>query len=341
MMDLIIPVYKNKPGLYRTLMSIGTEVSDKIKVTIVDDCSKENYEDVIELFQKIFPIRVLVLEKNSGPGIARQFGLNHSKEPYVSFIDCGDTYVTPTIIKESLEIVKQNPEINMFSWQQLEENPDGTALTVLAGHNRFHGKIYRTSFIKEHEICFSEECPRANEDIGFNYACRWINQQLTRKDHIDHILEIEEPMVVWKHEGPSIVRANNYAYYFKDQNLGLALNSEHAVKIAIKNEVDMDIISETLYGAMACMHTFYLSTISKRPEFVEDALAGALYFYKNVFLKYAIIDPIKMKDAFYENLLSFLNDPGDPMRQNLLTFDYAGFLDMLQGLVNEEEKLGG
>ena len=48
-------------------------------------------------------------------------------------------------------------------------------------------------------------------------------------DNINHILEIEEPMIVWKHEGPSIVRSNNYAYYFKDQNLGLALNTEHAL----------------------------------------------------------------------------------------------------------------
>lgn len=338
MIDLIIPVYKNIPGLYRTLMSIGTEVSDKIKVTIVDDGSNESYEEVINLFQKIFPIRILALEKNCGPGIARQFGLNNAKEPYITFVDCGDTFVTPTIIKESLKVVAEHPNINMFSWQQLEEFSDGSALAVGSGHNRLHGKIYKTDFLKKYNIRFSEECPRANEDIGFNYASRWINTQLTRQDNIEHILHIEEPMIVWKEEGPSIVRANNYAYYFKEQNLGLAFNSEHAVKIALENNIDNDIISETLYSAMACMYTFYLSTISRRPEFTDDALAGALYFYKNVFLKYATINAEKMKDAFYDTLLSFLNDSGDPMRQSLLVFDYAGFLDMLQEMVNKENE---
>lgn len=339
MMDLIIPVYKNKPGLYRTLMSIGTEVSDKIKVTIVDDCSNESYEDIIELFQKIFPIRILSLNKNSGPGIARQFGLNNAKEEYISFVDCGDTFVTPTIIKESINIIKEYPEINMFSWQQLEEKPDGSALVVPAGHNRLHGKIYKTSFIKNHNISFSEICPRANEDIGFNYACRWINQQIYQIDNINHILEIEEPMIVWKHEGPSIVRSNNYAYYFKDQNLGLALNAEHALQIALKNNVENSIISKTLYEIMACMYTFYLSTKSQRPEFTDEALSGALYFYKNIFLEYADINPEKMKNAFYEVLLSFLNDPGDPMRQTLLVFDYAGFLNYLQELLEKEQSI--
>lgn len=76
MLDLIIPVYKNKAGLYRSLFSIGTETNKEVFVTIVDDCSGDTYEDVIEIFQKFFPIRVIYLEENQGPGIARQAGLN-------------------------------------------------------------------------------------------------------------------------------------------------------------------------------------------------------------------------------------------------------------------------
>ena len=35
MLDIIIPVYKNKRGLQRTLASINTNYLDRIKVTIV------------------------------------------------------------------------------------------------------------------------------------------------------------------------------------------------------------------------------------------------------------------------------------------------------------------
>lgn len=71
MLDLVIPVYKNKAGLYRSLFSIGTETYKKVFVTIVDDCSGDNYDDIVEFFQKFFPIRVIYLQKNVGPGMAR------------------------------------------------------------------------------------------------------------------------------------------------------------------------------------------------------------------------------------------------------------------------------
>ena len=45
-LDLIIPTYNNKQGLFRTLFSLG--IDSNANITIVDDCSDETYEDVIE-----------------------------------------------------------------------------------------------------------------------------------------------------------------------------------------------------------------------------------------------------------------------------------------------------
>ena len=55
MLDIIIPVYKNKRGLQRTLASINTNYLDRIKVTVVDDESHEDYSDI----KKEFPFITL------------------------------------------------------------------------------------------------------------------------------------------------------------------------------------------------------------------------------------------------------------------------------------------
>ena len=68
-MDLIIPSYKDKKGLYETLFSIGLDKD--IYVTVVDDCSGEKYDDIISWFNQFFPIQVLYMPKNGGPGAAR------------------------------------------------------------------------------------------------------------------------------------------------------------------------------------------------------------------------------------------------------------------------------
>lgn len=86
MLDLIIPVFNNKAGLYRTLLSIGMDYpQNSLYITIVDDNSNENYNDIIELFQHFYPIRILILPENHGPGYARQYGLEHTKRTLCFF----------------------------------------------------------------------------------------------------------------------------------------------------------------------------------------------------------------------------------------------------------------
>ena len=98
MLDLIIPVYNNREGLMRSLMSLGLE-TEGLYVTIVDDCSSVEYDDIIKMFIKAFPIQYFKLPVNSGPGVARQWGLDHTDHDFVAFLDCGDTYTSPLILQ--------------------------------------------------------------------------------------------------------------------------------------------------------------------------------------------------------------------------------------------------
>lgn len=321
MLDLIIPVYNNKKGLYRTLFSIGTDLDKKIKVTIIDDCSTENYEDVENFFQKFFPIRIIKLAKNQGPGNARQYGLDIASQSYISFIDCGDTFVTSTTLREMIEKVEQKSTYDFYSWEHLQEDSDNSFTVVAATHNRIHGKIYKTDFLKKHNISFNPNAARANEDIGFNIACRMISQ---------NYLEIDEPAVVWKQDGPSIVRANNNAFYYKEQNLGLAMNVKHAVDIALHNNVKTEIILKNIYEIMTSLYFFYLATEISRPEFCAEAFAGCYYFYKKCYRDCGAVNPVLMNECYFNTLISFLNEENCPIKQKALNINFVEFLQKLE-----------
>lgn len=217
MLDLIIPVFKNIPGLYRTLASIGTDFEpDSLYVTIVDDASGNNYDEVISLYKKFFPIRVVSLPTNCGPGIARQTGFYCTKEPYVAFIDCGDVFSAPHMLQKMMNTAKVNLDCVFFSWAHGEENASGETSVVSSNHNRMHGKIYKRSFLEEYDIRFSAISPKANEDIGFNMNCRMCAASYSLTHSCNALFSSEEPAVIWKWSGPSIVRANDCAFYYKD-----------------------------------------------------------------------------------------------------------------------------
>lgn len=330
MLDLIIPVYKDKKRLYSTLMSIGNYVSDLVYVTIVDDCSGEDYSDVVETFQRCFPIRVIYLKENSGPGIARQVGINNAKQEYISFMDCGDIYVEPNSLKKMLDFVKENPQYNMYCWSHADEI---TGNGVFANNNRIHAKIYKRDFLEKNNITFCAESSRANEDIGFNHACRMINYEISKNTNTQTIYNNDEIMVLWKNDDKnSLTRRNNCAFYYKEQNLGLAAAMKHAFEIVENAGVDEYIIANEVYKVMAHIYCFYLSTINRRPEFTQEALAGAVLFYKNSFKKYGHIDPELFRKNYYDTLITLLSEDDSPICDKIVHIDIIEFLNMLEKL---------
>lgn len=80
MVDIIIPAYNAHKTISKALLSICMQtIKDKINVYIIDDCSDHDYKKIINKFKDRINITQYKLDKNSGPGVARQYGLDHSK----------------------------------------------------------------------------------------------------------------------------------------------------------------------------------------------------------------------------------------------------------------------
>ena len=114
-------------------------------------------------------MHLFVLNANYGPGFAREYALIRTNEPYITFIDTGDTFVTkefPMIFST----LQNYPDFWLYSWA----HNYGNNLEKLSNetHNRLHGRIYKRSFLQKFNIGFCLAATRANEDIGFNRLCR-------------------------------------------------------------------------------------------------------------------------------------------------------------------------
>ena len=271
MLDIIIPTYKNKEGLRKTLQSINP--SSDITVTIVDDCSDMYYNDIFEEFPFI---QIYYMLKNSGPGNARQYGISMTNEPYIMFIDTGDTFIENTIPEILIDVIKNYPNLVIFSWQyKIEEKISKDT------NNRLHGRIYKRDFLNKYNIEFCPEASYTNEDIGFNRLCR-----LIVKDKKLETSTCEEPIINYNKDENSITNKNNKEFFYKQQNKGLALNSIHTIKIAEQNCISENIILEEINAIMASLYYTFLCTIYERPEFNQEAWSGAKLFYDNCFSKY-------------------------------------------------------
>lgn len=90
MISIIMPVYNSGLHLRDMLDSILSQTFKDWEMVLVDDSSTDNSLDICkEYANKDERIRV-IQQKNSGPGVARNTGINNSKGDYIYFADSDD-----------------------------------------------------------------------------------------------------------------------------------------------------------------------------------------------------------------------------------------------------------
>jgi glycosyltransferase involved in cell wall biosynthesis len=108
--SIIIPVFNRFTYTDRALQSVINQTYPDWELFVVDDCSDSPYSlpDFCEGYRD--RITLLHNEKNMGPGLSRQRGVDLSKGEYVCFLD-SDDYYDSLFLAKSLEAHGRLPEV--------------------------------------------------------------------------------------------------------------------------------------------------------------------------------------------------------------------------------------
>lgn len=88
--SVIIPVYNTEKYLRQCLDSVVNQTLKDIEIICVDDGSTDGSVDLINEYIKNDSRIVLISQKNQGPSVARENGVNAAKGEYVGFVDSDD-----------------------------------------------------------------------------------------------------------------------------------------------------------------------------------------------------------------------------------------------------------
>ena len=232
MIDIIIPVY-NSDSLAVTLSSIFIQsIREKTKIYIIDDCSTVDYADVLNIFANKLDITYIKLDKNMGPGHARQVGLDNSNSEFVLFIDSDDVLfdcyslevLYNHIVNEKLDVVMGNFFIESDTGKTISDEADVCGC--------LHGKIYRRKHLIDNNIRFNNS--RYSEDNSFNF----ISIVTTKKFKF-----IDDVVYTYRNNSKSLTR-NKSKYIFMHSSY--LHNMLWAINILEKKNVDREYILNAL-----------------------------------------------------------------------------------------------
>lgn len=290
--DVIIPAY-NVPDniLFRCLSSIACQdIVNELEVTIVDDASTtQNYAEVASHFDSVMKIHLLRYETNGGPGVARQYGIDHTSNGYMTFIDADDTFNGSFALKALRNGIEMNNGVFQMCvgvFDEVHETglPQGEVGPILMPHEQdlvwMFGKLYRRSFIEKYNIHFHESS-RANEDNGFNTICR-----LCANDN-EQINFIPAHVYYWHENINSITRANDCQYSYgsseRDSFFGYVENMIYAVKEARKRNPYNGFITMWAASCMLHIYEYYIECVARAPEHAPINFKWCKRYYDEVY----------------------------------------------------------
>lgn len=175
MLTIAIPCFKAQTTICSLLSSIAIQSYQDIKIILANDNPEDNddYDFVKSRFPQ-FDITILTCEKNTGPGLARQRGLDACKTEWITFMDADDILFNPFSLETLVNNITPNAVQVMGAFlQEIKEGnltySEKTQIFQSGGqipprfmprsdvqHPWVFGRMYNVPFLRSSGIEFSE-----------------------------------------------------------------------------------------------------------------------------------------------------------------------------------------
>lgn len=234
--SVIVPIYNVEKYLRECLDSIVNQTLKEIEIICVNDGSTDRSSEILEEYaQKDSRIKVFN-KPNGGYGSAMNVGLNHITGEYIGIVE-PDDFIKPEMyqtlyglaLAHQVDIVKSN-FINFFDESVVNENgkvikptinkwfvkdrksPTGVFTlkecpSFLSFHPSIWSCIYRTDFIKQHNIKFQEIPGAGWTDNLFQVKTMLLAENIIytdeawyyyRKKHLDDASDLKDIAIPFK-----------------------------------------------------------------------------------------------------------------------------------------------
>lgn len=132
-LSVIVPTFERPELLEIAYQSLCAQTFTDFEVIVVDDASKDaTPQKIAELVARDARVRFLRLERNSGPGAARNRALEMCRGELVALLD-DDDRAAPDRFERQIALLDQRPEIDLVASAIGWEGDDGHVFRILPG----------------------------------------------------------------------------------------------------------------------------------------------------------------------------------------------------------------
>ncbi len=147
LVSIITPSYKSENFITATIESVLTQTYVNWEMIIVDDVSPDNSNVIIEEYsKKDTRIKLIKLEKNSGPAVARNRAIEEAKGRYIAFLDADDLW-HPEKLEKQIAFMNENDLSFTYSSYDLIDEKNKSLGTFITQKRVSYVSLLKTNSI--------------------------------------------------------------------------------------------------------------------------------------------------------------------------------------------------
>ena len=253
--SIIIPVYNVAPYIERCLNSIAHQTLQDLEVVLVDDHGQDDSITIARNYIQTYRLsnwQIIETSTNSGPGIARNIGIENATGEYIAFCDADD-WVEPTMY-EQLYTQAKTYQSEISSAAAVLDYPDGAHRQMtnpyigcgeistkqrkyLLSHfvSNFTTMLFRREWLNQYSIRFPDA--RSGEDSSFMGQCYLAAERIAQTDfslyhYVIHGDSISHRKHIWR--GKDKRKAFGYLLNFAKRNQLWSIYRNQLILLYIK-----------------------------------------------------------------------------------------------------------
>lgn len=129
--SIIMPSYNTGRFISKTIESVLAQSYSNWELIIVDDCSTDDTDEVVNQYLSDTRIRYLKNAKNSGAAVSRNRALREAKGKWIAFLDSDDLWMPKKLEKQILFMEKNGYHFSYTNYIEIDEGsiPNGKQVT--------------------------------------------------------------------------------------------------------------------------------------------------------------------------------------------------------------------
>ena len=181
--SVIIPAYNQALFIHKAVASLQAQTLDSWECIVVDDGSTDNTAEVVANIALNEPRVRLLQKQNGGSASARDMGLQQVQGEFIQFLDADDT-IAPNKLEQQVQLMeREHLDISYTAFCSEDSQGNRTPSRAvrlntykilvrwgLGASVPIHSFLYRTDFIKQHNLNFQSDC-RHREDWRWHIVC--------------------------------------------------------------------------------------------------------------------------------------------------------------------------